>query len=113
VIGAEPADTLSTLDAEIAESAREATHPVREFRIRVARLTVDQRWLVRHDPRPSLDPRPNASIRHGETVSQYGRAYKLRRDEVRRTRVSSPFSMSASPDARVLRLSWVRRVARW
>ena len=46
MIGAEPADTMSALDAEIAEPVRQTTYPVREFSVRMTRVAVDQRGLI-------------------------------------------------------------------
>src|SRR4051812_36682944 len=66
MIGPEPGDTVSPLHAEIVESTREARDPVCEFGICTARVAVNQRELVRRDPRPSLDPRTHPAITHGE-----------------------------------------------
>ena len=63
MVGAEPADTVSPLDAELAEPVREAANPVRELTVRAARLAVDQRGLIGRDSCSPLDPRPDSPVR--------------------------------------------------
>ena len=64
MVGAKPADTVSPLDAELAEPVREAANPVRELTVRAAPLTVDQRGLIRRDSCSPLDPRPDSPVHH-------------------------------------------------
>ena len=71
MVGAKPADTVSPLDAELAEPVREAANPDRELTVRAAPRTVDQRRLIRRDSCSPLDPRPDSPVRCGSGQCSY------------------------------------------
>ena len=62
MVGAKPADTISSLYAELAEPVREAANPVRKLTVSTAPLAVDQRGLIGRDSCSPLDPGPDSPV---------------------------------------------------
>ena len=58
MVGAKPADTVSSLYAELAEPVREAANPVCKLTVSTAPLPVDQRGLIGRDACSPLDQDP-------------------------------------------------------
>ena len=78
MVGAEPADTVSPLDAELAQPVREAANPVRELTVRAAHLTMDQRGMIRRESCSPLDPRPDSPVHHHLSMGLVGTARLIR-----------------------------------
>jgi hypothetical protein len=112
MVGAKPADTVSSLYAELAEPVREAANPVRKLTVSTAPLAVDQRGLIGRDSRSPLDPGPDSPVHchfQGSTpptnaAIDPSAGFKLRlaqdADPVTRTeRRLDPFSRASEPGA--------------